>query len=46
MFNGLGSKGYLVAPLLAKEFVESILKNKPFSEELYLYRNVTLNDEG
>jgi glycine/D-amino acid oxidase-like deaminating enzyme len=44
MFNGLGSKGYLIAPLLAKEFVESILENKPLSEELYLYRRVPKNE--
>jgi glycine/D-amino acid oxidase-like deaminating enzyme len=43
MFNGLGSKGYLLAPLLAKEFVESILENNPLSEEVYPYRGVPKN---
>ena len=40
LFNGLGSKGYLIAPLLAKEFIEFILENKPLPKEVYLYRNV------
>jgi glycine oxidase len=39
LFNGLGSKGYLLAPLLAKEFTEFILNDKPLSKEIYPYRH-------
>jgi glycine/D-amino acid oxidase-like deaminating enzyme len=34
IFNGLGSKGYMLAPSLAKQLSEAIIDNKPLSEEL------------
>lgn len=37
-FNGLGTKGYLLAPLLAKEFVDHVIDQKPLNEEVDLYR--------
>jgi glycine oxidase len=39
-FNGLGAKGYLLAPLLAKELTDLILYQKTLSAEVGLYRNV------
>ena len=33
IFNGLGAKGYLIAPLLVKEFVEHLLDRKPIDYE-------------
>lgn len=33
IFNGLGAKGYLIAPLLAFEFVESLIDNKTVNKE-------------
>ncbi|MGJ8661109.1 MAG: NAD(P)/FAD-dependent oxidoreductase [Bacteroidota bacterium] len=38
LFNGLGAKGYLIAPLLGKEMVEFILDKKPLHEEQDLRR--------
>lgn len=38
IFNGLGAKGYMTAPLLSKEFVAFILVNKPLHEEVDLRR--------
>jgi glycine oxidase len=38
LFNGLGAKGYLLAPLLGKEMVEFILDKKPLHEEQDLRR--------
>ncbi len=40
IFNGLGAKGYLIAPLLSKELVESILENKPLNSETSILRKV------
>ncbi|MFK7785136.1 MAG: NAD(P)/FAD-dependent oxidoreductase [Crocinitomicaceae bacterium] len=37
-FNGLGSKGYLLCPLLAKEFVECLLDGKELDPEVRLER--------
>jgi glycine/D-amino acid oxidase-like deaminating enzyme len=39
-FNGLGAKGYLLAPLLAKELTEFILFQKTLNPEVGLYRNI------
>jgi glycine oxidase len=38
-FNGLGAKGYLIAPLLAKELKDYILYNTDLNYEVSLYRN-------
>ncbi|MFA7275018.1 MAG: FAD-dependent oxidoreductase [Crocinitomicaceae bacterium] len=38
IFNGLGAKGYLLAPLLGKEMIEFILDKKPLHEEQDLRR--------
>lgn len=38
VFNGLGTKGYMIAPLLAKEFVAFLLDKVPLSEEVSLER--------
>jgi len=38
-FNGLGAKGYLLAPLLAKELTDHILWQKALNPDVYLYRN-------
>jgi glycine oxidase len=34
IFNGLGTKGYLLAPLLAEEFTDFLLENKPLNPEV------------
>lgn len=38
LFNGLGTKGYMYAPLLAKEFVDHLLKGTPLHEEVLIER--------
>lgn len=38
IFNGLGSKGYMIAPLLSKEFVEYLLEKKPLHKEANIVR--------
>jgi glycine oxidase len=38
IFNGLGTKGYMIAPLLAKEFCDAILNNIPVDKEIDLNR--------
>lgn len=38
VFNGLGAKGYMTAPLLSFEFVEFLLQGKPVHEEVDLRR--------
>ena len=38
IFNGLGTKGYMIAPLLAKEFVNQLLNGLPFDPETALNR--------
>lgn len=38
IFNGLGTKGYLMAPLLAKEFVELLLFGNDLDKEVRLER--------
>jgi glycine/D-amino acid oxidase-like deaminating enzyme len=38
IFNGLGAKGYMMAPLLASELLESILDGKVLDRELRLDR--------
>ena len=40
IFNGLGAKGYLIAPLLSKELMESILENKTLNLETSTQRKV------
>lgn len=38
VFNGLGAKGYLLAPLLAKEFVDHMLTGAPLNSEVVINR--------
>ncbi len=38
IFNGLGTKGYMIAPLLTKEFVDYLLNEKPLDKEVILER--------
>jgi glycine/D-amino acid oxidase-like deaminating enzyme len=38
IFNGLGTKGYLMAPLLSKELYEFIFENIPLSQEVNISR--------
>ncbi len=38
LFNGLGTKGYLIAPLLAKEFCDYLLEKKELDPEMNLER--------
>lgn len=38
IFNGLGTKGYLMAPLLAKECVDYITENKSLDKEIDIKR--------
>lgn len=38
LFNGLGTKGYMIAPLLAKEFVQFITEGKALDPETDLRR--------
>ena len=40
LFNGLGAKGYLIAPLLAKEFVDYLIFDKPLDPEVNLVRHL------
>jgi glycine/D-amino acid oxidase-like deaminating enzyme len=39
IFNGLGAKGYMLAPLLSKEFVDHILKGAPLNTEVDIKRH-------
>jgi len=38
LFNGLGTKGYMIAPLLAKEMVDFMLYGTPMDKEVSLTR--------
>lgn len=38
VFNGLGTKGYLLAPLLAKELIEHLFYNSPLKREVSIDR--------
>lgn len=38
IYNGLGTKGYLMAPLLAKEFVEYLIEDKNLDPEVSIQR--------
>ena len=38
IFNGLGTKGYMMAPTLARELVEHITANKPLNPEINIGR--------
>lgn len=38
IFNGLGTKGYSLAPLLSKEFVKHLLDGQPLPEEVSIHR--------
>ncbi len=38
IFNGLGAKGYMLAPLLSKEFVDFLLNNSPLDSEISIDR--------
>jgi glycine oxidase len=40
LFNGLGAKGYLIAPLLAKEFVDYLIFDEPLDPEVNLVRHL------
>lgn len=40
VFNGLGAKGYLIAPLLAKEFVESLIDGTTFNKECDIIQRI------
>jgi glycine/D-amino acid oxidase-like deaminating enzyme len=40
VFNGLGTKGYLLAPLLAKEMIEFMLDGKILDKEVGLARTI------
>jgi len=37
-FNGLGAKGYMIAPLLAKEFCEHLIDKIPLNNEIDIHR--------
>ncbi|MBU2020440.1 MAG: FAD-binding oxidoreductase [Bacteroidetes bacterium] len=38
IFNGLGAKGYLIAPFLAQEFAAYLIESKPLDREVLLAR--------
>lgn len=38
IFNGLGAKGYMLAPLLSKEFADSLLNGSPLDLEVSIAR--------
>lgn len=38
IFNGLGTKGYMLAPLLSKEFVDYLLEGTPLDKEVNVSR--------
>ncbi len=38
IFNGLGAKGYMLAPLLSQEFVAYLLENEPLDKEVDIAR--------
>lgn len=38
IFNGLGAKGYMLAPLLSKHFCDSLLNNTPLNPEVDIQR--------
>ena len=38
IFNGLGTKGYLMAPLLAHEMMSLMLSGRPLNKEVQLFR--------
>lgn len=38
IFNGLGAKGYMLAPLLSREFVAYLLENKPLDKDVDISR--------
>jgi glycine/D-amino acid oxidase-like deaminating enzyme len=38
VFNGLGTKGYMMAPTLARELVAHMLENKPLHSETNISR--------
>jgi len=40
VFNGLGAKGYMIAPLLSEEFVDYLLKGKELDKEVDIGRFV------
>lgn len=43
VFNGLGAKGYLLAPFLANEFVAHLLKGVPIDKEMHVQRFAKTN---
>ena len=38
IFNGLGTKGYMIAPLLSKEFTDFLLDGIELNPEVFVYR--------
>lgn len=40
LFNGLGTKGFMMAPLLSKELVDHILNQTPLNQEVNLLRQL------
>jgi glycine/D-amino acid oxidase-like deaminating enzyme len=43
VFNGLGTKGYMMAPTLARELTEHILDKKPLHPETEISRFSVVN---
>lgn len=41
IFNGLGAKGYMICPLLSKEFVDFLAHEKPLDKEVDIKRYFT-----
>lgn len=44
LFNGLGTKGYMMAPLLAHELIEHVFNNQPLDSEVSIKRFEKLNN--
>jgi hypothetical protein len=40
MMNGMGTKGYLLAPRFARELLDFLFCNEPLPEEVNPYRNL------
>ena len=45
VFNGLGAKGYMLAPLIAKEFVDYLLNDSALSPEVNINRYYRKNNQ-
>jgi glycine/D-amino acid oxidase-like deaminating enzyme len=44
IFNGLGTKGYMIAPLLSNELVDHILEGSPLHQEVLIERVKNTNE--